>query len=60
MKKLIPFAVLVVLFFMFSCNRENIKPENRTMEQLSVDDNFDWQTAANINFNISKSTSGVI
>jgi LruC domain-containing protein len=61
MKALYYFTMVIAVAFLFSsCNRNNIAPENKSIDKLSVSNDFDWQTSANINFSITKDNSGVI
>ncbi len=61
MKALYYFTTVIVIALLFSsCNTSNIKPENKSINDLSVSNDFDWQTSANVDFSIFKSTSGVI
>ena len=54
------FIILGLLFVSSSCRRNNPQPENRSITQLTVSNDFDWQTTTNINFSITKNSSGVI
>ena len=60
MKKLYFALLVMVIITSTSCRRYGLHPENKSIDQLSVNSDFDWQTTAIINFSIKKTTSGVI
>ena len=60
MKKLLFLFIMVGLLVTTSCNRHNPQPANKSITELTVADDFDWQTSTNINFQIKKAASGVI
>ncbi len=63
MKKMILiFAVLTVVFS--SCRKDFTEKEelleNKTMVDLTIDDNFDWKTTKDIQVNLTGHTKGVV
>ncbi len=61
MKKLYYIFIASIFIFLFSCRqKENIPLSHKNINELSVNDAFDWQTAADITFGIKKSSSSVI
>ncbi len=60
MKNLYLFFLLAAMLTAASCNRHNQPTTNKSITDLAVSDDFDWQTSSNINFSIQKSSSGVI
>ena len=60
MKNLPFFLFIVAAVLVTSCNRHNVQPSDKSIKQLTVSDDFDWQTAVNVSFSINKTESGVI
>ncbi len=62
MKKLLFLILSGFVFFIFpSCHKPvDDDQQNKSIKQIVVNDDFDWQTSAAIDFSIKKSSSGVI
>ncbi len=56
--------VILVLIFLGSCvdwvKFEEDFPNPENMEEMEVDDNFNWQTASTVNFHLKNAPAGVI
>lgn len=62
MKKYLHLFIISILVLSFSSCIKNDNPiiENKDIDKLIASENFDWKTIDDINFIISKATSGVI
>ncbi len=62
MKNAILFFLSLTVFALFftSCNKTPAPSSFNTLDQLTVNDNFSWQTARDVTFKITKNASGVM
>lgn len=62
MKKSTLFFLSAIIFFAVTSCEKNHKNQvvNNSLDELIVNDNFDWENSGNISFKIKKATSGVI
>ena len=60
MKNILYFLTAILLILTASCHINNPDPNDKSITDLAVSNDFDWQTSGNINFSIKKNSSGVI